>query len=91
MRDMSNNRIASFLNAASGSGIGLSEGSVYGFCRKFAKNAGKSIGQLEKELLNQTVVSTDAAAATVNWEQKCIRNFSTGKTVVYRAIKEKNN
>lgn len=86
---MSNDRIASFLNAASGGGLGLSEGSVYGFCRKFAKNAEKSIGKLEEDLLNQTVVSTDATVVTVNGEQNYIRNFSIAKTVLYRAMKEK--
>ena len=86
---MSNDRIASFLNAASGGGLGLSEGSVYGFCRKFAENAEKSIGKLEEDLLNQTVVSTDATVVTVNGEQNYIRNFSIAKTVLYRAMKEK--
>lgn len=57
---MSNERIAAFLNAASGDQLGLSAGSVYGFCRKLADKAGESIRHLEGHLLNQGVVATDA-------------------------------
>ena len=86
---MSNDRIAAFLNAASDDGLGLSEGSVYGFCKKLAKAAGTSIRHLEDELLNQKVVATDATTITVNGEQNYIRNFSIGQTVVYHAMKSK--
>ena len=50
---MSNDRIASFLNAASGGLLGLSEGSVYGFCRKLAEQSVESISHLEERLQNQ--------------------------------------
>ena len=86
---MSNDRIAAFLNAASGDELGLSEGSVYGFCKKFAGNAQMSINNLENELLNQTVVATDATTVTVNGKQNYIRNFSTKDTVVYNAMNSK--
>ena len=86
---MSNDRIAAFLNAAGSDELGLSEGSVYGFCKKFARNAGMSIHHLEQELLNQTVVATDATTVTINGEQNYIRNFSTKSTVVYNAMKKK--
>lgn len=66
---MSNDRIAAFLNAAGSDELGLSEGSVYGFCKKFARNAGMSIHHLAQELLNQTVVATDATTVTINGEQ----------------------
>lgn len=87
---MSNDRIASFLNAAGNNELGLSAGSVYGFCRKLASNAESSIQNLEEELLNQDVVLTDATTVTVNGEQTYIRNFSIGKTVIYRAMKSKS-
>ena len=87
---MSNDRIAAFLNAAGSDELGLSEGSVYGFCKKFAGNAGMSIHHLENELLNQNVVATDATTVTVNGEQNYIRNFSTQNTVVYNAMKSKS-
>ena len=86
---MSNDRIAAFLNAASNGELGLSEGSVYGFCKKFAGNAETSIQHLENELMNENVVATDATTVTVNGEQNYIRNFSTEKTVVYNAMTSK--
>lgn len=87
---MSNDRIASFLNAAGNGELGLSEGSVYGFCRKFAKASEISILGLEQELLGQSVVATDATTVTVNGEQNYIRNFSIKDTVVYHAMNSKS-
>lgn len=87
---MSNDRIAAFLNAASGEELGLSEGSVYAFCRKLAEVSEKSIRNLENRLLNQGVVATDATPVTVNGKQNYIRNFSIEDTVVYRAMKSKS-
>lgn len=86
---MSNDRIADFLNAASGDLLGLSAGSVYGFCRKLSEEAGESIRCLEERLLNQSVVATDATTVTVNGKQSYIRNFSIDDTVIYRAMKSK--
>lgn len=86
---MSNDRIAAFLNAASNDNLELSEGSIYAFCKKFAGKAAASIQSLEDELLNHTVVATDATIVTVNGEQNYIRNFSIDKAVVYRAMKSK--
>lgn len=87
---MSNDRIASFLNAAGNGELGLSTGSVYGFCRKFAEISGPSIQNLEEELLNQNVVATDATTVTVNGKQNYIRNFSSEDSVVYHAMKSKS-
>ena len=86
---MSNDRIAAFLNAAGNEELGISAGSVYGFCKKLAGNAEKSILNLEGELLNREVVLTDATTVTVNGEQNYVRNFSTEKAVVYHAMKSK--
>lgn len=86
---MANDRIAAFLNAASGNELGLSSGSVYGFCKRFSDNAKISILHLEKELLNKNVVATDATTATVNGTQNYIRNFSTEMTVVFHTLKKK--
>lgn len=86
---MSNDRIAVFLNSISNEELCLSEGSVYGFCKKFAGNAKESIQHLETELLNQNVVATDATTMTVNGEQNYVRNFSTEQTVLYCAMKSK--
>ena len=87
---MSNDRIASFLNAASNGELGLSEGSVYNFCRRFAKISEKSRKNLEEHMLNQNVVATDATVVTVDGEQNYIRNFSNRDTVVYNAMKSKS-
>ena len=87
---MSNDRIASFLNGAGNGELGLSEGSVYGFCKKFAQVSGTSIQGLEQRLLDQEVVATDATPVTVNGEQNYIRNFSIKDTVVYHAMKSKS-
>lgn len=87
---MSNDRIAAFLNAAGNGELDLSEGSVYGFCRKFAAASETSIRHLEEKLLVQDVVATDATTVTVNGEQNYIRNFSAGDTVVYHAMNSKS-
>lgn len=87
---MSNDRIAAFLNAAGNGELGLSEGSVYGFCRKFAGLSEESILSLEEGLLTEGVVATDATTVTVNGRQGYIRNFSTGDTVVYHAMSSKS-
>ena len=87
---MANDRIAAFLNSASGDILELSEGSIYGFCKKLASNSAESIARLENSLLNQTVVATDATTVTVNGEQNYIRNFSTDETVVYHAMNSKS-
>lgn len=86
---MSNDRIAAFLNAASNDELALSEGSVYGFCKKFSNKVETSIEHLESELLNQDVVATDATNVTVNGKQNYIRNFSIENTVLYRAMNSK--
>lgn len=86
---MSNDRIAAFLNAASGDQLELSEGSVYHFCQSLAKKSKDSIVHLEEELLNQKVVATDATGVTVNGTQNYIRNFSSEETVLYCAMQKK--
>lgn len=87
---MSNDRIAAFLNAAGGDTLGLSEGSIYHFCKKLAQHSAQSIARLEEGLLNRAVVATDATTVTVNGEQNYIRNFSTEETAVYHAMKSKS-
>ncbi len=86
---MSNDRIAAFLNAAGDGGLGLSAGSVYGFCRKFAEQAQASVHHLEDILPSHDVVATDATTVTVNGTQNYIRNFSAESTVVYHAMQKK--
>lgn len=87
---MSNDRIAAFLNAAGNGELELSEGSIYGFCKKLAELSGRSILNLEEEMLNQKVVATDATTVTVNGKQNYIRNFSIKNSVVYHAMTGKS-
>ena len=87
---MSNDRIASFLNAAGKGELELSEGSVYGFCKKLASVSQTSISNLENGLLNQKVVATDATVVTVNGKQNYIRNFSIKNSVVYHTMDSKS-
>ena len=87
---MSNDRIAAFLNAAGNAELGLSEGSIYGFCKKLGNVSAASIRNLETELLNQRVVATDATPVTVNGKQNYIRNFSIKHSVVYHAMNSKS-
>ncbi len=45
---------------------------------------------MKNELLNQSIVATDATTITVNGKQNYIRNFSRKNTVVYQAMKSKS-
>ena len=87
---MSNDRIAAFLNAASDDELAVSAGTVYECCKKFSKQSETSIEHLETQLLNSSMVATDATTITVNGKQNYIRNFSIEKTVIYRAMKSKS-
>lgn len=86
---MANDRIADFLNAACGDSLGLSDGSIYHFCRDFSRRAKESIRHLEEEQLAAPVVATDATVVTVNGKTSYIRNFSTDNTVLYAAMAKK--
>ena len=87
---MSISRITSLLNDLGGGSLKLSEGSVYGFFRKFAQKEERDVKCLEERLLNQEVVSTDATVVTLNGEQSFIRNFSIRDTVLYEGMEEKS-
>ena len=86
---MSNDRIAAFLNDASEGCLELSEGSVYGFCRKFSDLAKTEIEKLNEHLLNQPVVETDATTVSLNGKQGYIRNISDEEAVVYYGMEKK--
>ena len=77
-------------NAAGNGELELSEGSVYGFCKKLASVSQTSITNLENGLLNHKVVATDATVVTVNGKQNYIRNFSIKNSVVYHAMDSKS-
>lgn len=81
---MSNDRIAAFLKAAGHGQLGLSDGSIYRFCKGFSERAQESLAHLEERLLNQKVVS-------VNGKQNYIRNFSVGEHSHLSCNERKNN
>ena len=87
---MSNSRIAVFLNAIVNRELRLSEGSIFGFCKKFAKRVVPEIARLEAGLLNQSAAATDPTVVTVNGKQNYIRNFSAEDTIVYEAMEKKS-
>lgn len=80
---VSNDRICEFINSISGDSLGLSEGSVYGFCQKFAQNCAGACRKIEEDLLNAHEICTDATAIKTDGKQTYIRNFSTEKSVLY--------
>lgn len=53
---MSIQRITSLLDGLGGGDLKLSEGSVYGFCRRFVEKEERNLKRLEERLLNQEVV-----------------------------------
>lgn len=87
---MSIQRITSLLNGLGGGDLKLSEGSVYGFCRRFVEKEERDLKRLEERLLNQEVVSTDATVVTLNGKQSFIRNFSVKDSVLYEEMTGKN-
>jgi len=87
---MSNDRIRDFINAISGGALGLSTGSVYGFCSSFAAKCAGSLRRIKDEILGASVVGTDATTMTTNGVQTYIRNFSIEDAVIYISLMSKN-
>ena len=86
---MSNDRIAGFLNEVSGVDLGLSEGSVYGFCAQFAWKAEGTIASLVQEQDRQSVLCTDATGMTSNGKRSYIRCISSAAAVIFYAMESK--
>lgn len=86
---MSNDRIAAFLNEASGVDLGLSEGSVYGFCAQFAWKSEAVIATLERQQAMESVLCTDATCTTTNGKRSYIRCVSSKAAVIFYAMERK--
>ena len=86
---MSNDRIAGFLNEASGVDLGLSEGSVYGFCAQFAWKAEGTIALVVQEQAKQSVLCTDATSMTTNGKRSYIRCISSATAAIFYAMESK--
>lgn len=87
---MANDRICEFINSISGDTLRLCEGSVYGFCRKFAKNCERVCMGIEESLLNTYEICTDATTIKTDGKQTYIRNFSTETSVLYVGSEKKD-
>ena len=55
-----------------GDAFRLSEGSVYGFCRRFSEKAAPIANRLAEGLLTEGVVMTDATTVTMDGKQEYI-------------------
>lgn len=87
---VSNDRICLFINSLSQDTLGISTGSIYGFCRRFSKNCSQLRPILEETLLNSGVICTDSTVITTNGEQTYIRNLSTSDCVLYYGCEKKD-
>lgn len=87
---MANDRICEFINTISGNALSVSKGSIYGFCKKFARQSQASTEQIKNELLNAKTIGTDATVVTINGETAYIRNQSTSDAVLYSAMENKS-
>lgn len=87
---VANDRICEFISSLSGDVLGLSEGSVYGFCRKFGESCAHICAGTEENLLNSHEICTDATTVKTDGKQSYIRNFSTEKNVLYIGSEKKD-
>ena len=87
---VSNDRICLFINSLSQDTLGISTGSIYGFCRRFSKNCSQLRPILEETLLNSEVICTDSTVITTNGKQTYIRNLSTNDCVLYYGCEKKD-
>lgn len=83
-------RIEDFINALSGNVLGISAGSIYHFCSRFASTCSELTCMLEQKLLNAHEICTDAAPVTNNGRMNYIRNFSTEGVVLYCCAEKKD-
>lgn len=87
---VANDRICEFINSISGDVLGLSEGSVYGFCQRFGEACSSLCQEIEKNLLNSHEICTDATTMKTDGRQSYVRNFSTETDVLYIGSEKKN-
>ncbi|MCI9022788.1 MAG: transposase [Eubacterium sp.] len=87
---VSNDRICLFTNPLSQDTLGISTGSIYGFCRRFSESCAQLRPILEETLLNSEVACTDATTITTNGKQTYIRNLSTNDCVLYYGCEKKD-
>lgn len=87
---VSNDRIRAFLNSISRGLLNISEGSIYGFCKQFAARVQHVVAGYADELLNSSVLHTDATTMSRDGEQSYIRSISTNRCVLYQPMDGKS-
>ena len=87
---MANDRISEFLNSLSGDVLRVSTGSIYGFCQGLREKCAQIRPVIEEDLLNSTIVCTDATTIKTDGVQTYIRNFSTTRSALYVDAEKKN-
>lgn len=87
---VSNDRICELVRSITHGKVGLSEGSVYRFCQDFAKKSEPCLEDIDAELLNESVLTTDATHVTKDGKQVYIRNQSSKSAVLYSPMEKKN-
>lgn len=80
---VSNERISGFINSISGDALAVSGGTIYNACRQFSELCRKTLPAIEEDLLNSTVLCTDATVMTINGAQAYIRNISNPRSARY--------
>ena len=83
-------RIQEIISGITNNTLNIATGTLYGFCRKFTALAQNELKKIEEQLMNSTVVYTDATAVTVNGKLAQIRNISNNNAVRYYAMETKS-
>ena len=87
---VANDRIAQFIRSLSGGSVNISDGCIYGICRRFADVCASACSIIENKLMDAYEICTDATVVSTNGKQSYIRNFSTEKYVLYCGSDSKN-
>lgn len=87
---VANDRIAQFIRSLSGGSVNISDGCVYGICRRFGDACASACSLIENNLMDAYEICTDATVVSTNGKQSYIRNFSTDRYVLYCGSDNKN-
>lgn len=74
-------RIQKLISSLSGQAIEISQGSIFHFLKQFAVMGEQSLKQIERELLREKVLCTDATYTSTDGVRSYIRNFTSDHAV----------
>ena len=83
-------RIVEIIRAITNQGITLSQGSVFNWLEELFSASARECEGIEKRLLDQKQVCTDATNITVDGKQTYVRNFSSANDVLYVPMEKKD-